>query len=197
MLTLGGMYGVVKDVDDDSVTVEISPGTNVRMLKQAIARRLTLPGGAGIPTIRREPRSAQQWTSVSSATHRRRSRRPTTSSTPATRPVWWRRARWSSSTGNTASWHPSDRAAGRNDAAAQTETRPDGGTFYDGRKPRSTEREHYPGVEERPNVPGQRPADARGLRLEGPLRLVHAENPVHWKRTGLDYTFIRLTFRRA
>jgi SAM-dependent methyltransferase len=40
-------------------------------------------------------------------------------------------------------------------------------------------------------------AAARGLRLEGPLRLAHAENPVHWKRTGLDYTFIRLTFRRA
>ena len=41
VLTLGGMYGVIKDVDDDSVTVEISPGTNVRMLKQGIARRLT------------------------------------------------------------------------------------------------------------------------------------------------------------
>jgi SAM-dependent methyltransferase len=40
-------------------------------------------------------------------------------------------------------------------------------------------------------------ADARGLRLEGQLRLGHAENPVRWKRTGLDYTFIRLTFRRA
>lgn len=25
----------------------------------------------------------------------------------------------------------------------------------------------------------------------------HAERPVHWKRTGLDYTFILLTFRRA
>jgi preprotein translocase subunit YajC len=35
------MYGTVKDVDDESVTVEISPGTNVRMLKQGIARRLT------------------------------------------------------------------------------------------------------------------------------------------------------------
>ena len=41
VLTLGGMYGVIKDVDDESVTVEISPGTNVRMLKQGIARRLT------------------------------------------------------------------------------------------------------------------------------------------------------------
>jgi preprotein translocase subunit YajC len=41
VLTLGGMYGVIKDLDDDSVTVEISPGTNVRMLKQGIARRIT------------------------------------------------------------------------------------------------------------------------------------------------------------
>ena len=41
VLTLGGMYGTVRDVDDDSVTVEISPGTNVRTLKQGIARRLT------------------------------------------------------------------------------------------------------------------------------------------------------------
>jgi len=41
VLTLGGMYGVVKDVDDESVTVEISPGTSVRMIKQAIARKLT------------------------------------------------------------------------------------------------------------------------------------------------------------
>jgi hypothetical protein len=36
-----------------------------------------------------------------------------------------------------------------------------------------------------------------GLALVGDLALSHAERPVHWKRTGLDYTFIRLTFRRA
>lgn len=36
----------------------------------------------------------------------------------------------------------------------------------------------------------------RGLDLLGELTLEHAERPVHWKRTGLDYTFIRLTFRR-
>ena len=27
--------------------------------------------------------------------------------------------------------------------------------------------------------------------------LGHAERPVHWRRTGLDYTFILLTFERA
>lgn len=39
-------------------------------------------------------------------------------------------------------------------------------------------------------------AAAHGLSLVGELRLEHPERPVHWKRTGLDYTFIRLTFRR-
>lgn len=35
-----------------------------------------------------------------------------------------------------------------------------------------------------------------GLALMGGLALHHDERPVHWKRTGLDYTFIRLTFVR-
>jgi SAM-dependent methyltransferase len=39
-------------------------------------------------------------------------------------------------------------------------------------------------------------AGAAGLDLVGELALEHAERPVHWRRTGLDYTFIRLTFRR-
>ncbi|NLT53936.1 MAG: class I SAM-dependent methyltransferase [Actinomycetales bacterium] len=40
-------------------------------------------------------------------------------------------------------------------------------------------------------------AGRHGLALVGELALDHAERPVHWKRTGLDYTFLRLTFRRA
>jgi len=36
-----------------------------------------------------------------------------------------------------------------------------------------------------------------GLELEGDLALEHSERPVHWPRTGLDYTFIRLTFTRV
>jgi SAM-dependent methyltransferase len=39
-------------------------------------------------------------------------------------------------------------------------------------------------------------AAAEGLDLMGELRLNHEQRPVHWKRTGLDYTFIRLTFSR-
>lgn len=39
-------------------------------------------------------------------------------------------------------------------------------------------------------------AQACGLHLVGELRLEHAERPVHWRRTGLDYTFLRLTLER-
>ena len=39
-------------------------------------------------------------------------------------------------------------------------------------------------------------AAAHGLNLRGELALEHSERPVHWKRTGLDYTFIRLSFDR-
>jgi SAM-dependent methyltransferase len=35
------------------------------------------------------------------------------------------------------------------------------------------------------------------LHLIGDLALDHAERPVHWTRTGLDYTFIRLALRRG
>lgn len=43
VMTAGGMFGTVRqiDPDTDTVTLEISPGTSVRMLRQAIARRLT------------------------------------------------------------------------------------------------------------------------------------------------------------
>jgi preprotein translocase subunit YajC len=37
VLTVGGMYGQVEDIDDDQVLVEIAPGTSVRMAKRAIA----------------------------------------------------------------------------------------------------------------------------------------------------------------
>jgi SAM-dependent methyltransferase len=40
-------------------------------------------------------------------------------------------------------------------------------------------------------------AEAFGLKLQGELSLEHAERAVRWKRMGLDYTFILLTFRRG
>jgi preprotein translocase subunit YajC len=42
VMTAGGIFGTLKDIDeeDDTVTVEIAPGTNVRMLRRAISQRV-------------------------------------------------------------------------------------------------------------------------------------------------------------
>jgi preprotein translocase subunit YajC len=37
ILTAGGVYGTVRDVRDDELTVEIAPGTNVKLDKRAVA----------------------------------------------------------------------------------------------------------------------------------------------------------------
>lgn len=40
-------------------------------------------------------------------------------------------------------------------------------------------------------------ADDVGLKLVGELRLEHAARPVHWKRLGIDYTFVSIGLRKA
>jgi preprotein translocase subunit YajC len=37
ILTAGGVYGTVKTLGDDELTVEIAPGTNVKLDKRAVA----------------------------------------------------------------------------------------------------------------------------------------------------------------
>lgn len=37
ILTAGGLYGRIDEVGDDEVTVEIAPGTSVRLAKRAVA----------------------------------------------------------------------------------------------------------------------------------------------------------------
>ncbi len=37
ILTAGGVYGHVRSIDEDELTVEIAPGTNVRVAKRAVA----------------------------------------------------------------------------------------------------------------------------------------------------------------
>ncbi|HEY6585025.1 MAG TPA: preprotein translocase subunit YajC [Gaiellaceae bacterium] len=37
VVTVGGILGVVKDVDDEEIRLEIAPGTEVRVAKQAIS----------------------------------------------------------------------------------------------------------------------------------------------------------------
>jgi preprotein translocase subunit YajC len=41
VMTSGGMFGTITEIDDDEgvVTVEIAPGTRVRMIRQGIAQR--------------------------------------------------------------------------------------------------------------------------------------------------------------
>ena len=40
VIMAGGLFGTVRAIEDDTITVEIAPGTTVRMLRQSIARRL-------------------------------------------------------------------------------------------------------------------------------------------------------------
>jgi preprotein translocase subunit YajC len=39
IVTVGGMFGTVRAIDDDVVTVELAPGMQIRMLKSAILRK--------------------------------------------------------------------------------------------------------------------------------------------------------------
>lgn len=41
VMTTTGIFGTVRSVDDDEVSIEIAPGTQVRMLKRAIHSRVT------------------------------------------------------------------------------------------------------------------------------------------------------------
>jgi preprotein translocase subunit YajC len=40
VVTLGGIHGTVRYVDDDIIHLEVSPGTQITFAKQAVARRL-------------------------------------------------------------------------------------------------------------------------------------------------------------
>jgi preprotein translocase subunit YajC len=42
VVTAGGIFGTIVDIDDDDdvITVTIAPGTNIRMLRGGISRRL-------------------------------------------------------------------------------------------------------------------------------------------------------------
>lgn len=40
VVTLGGLYGTVRRVEGETMELEIAPGTTVKFLKQAVARKL-------------------------------------------------------------------------------------------------------------------------------------------------------------
>jgi preprotein translocase subunit YajC len=41
IVTIGGVFGTITRLGGDDVEVEIAPGTNVRILKSAVARKIT------------------------------------------------------------------------------------------------------------------------------------------------------------
>ena len=41
VVTIGGMYGTVRSMGDDEFELEVAPGTVIRFVKSAIARRIT------------------------------------------------------------------------------------------------------------------------------------------------------------
>jgi preprotein translocase subunit YajC len=52
VVTIGGFYGTIRRMGDDDIDLEISPGTSMRLVKSAIARRVTedleeAPGDTG------------------------------------------------------------------------------------------------------------------------------------------------------
>ncbi|HEU4911189.1 MAG TPA: preprotein translocase subunit YajC [Actinomycetes bacterium] len=47
VMTTSGMYGRVAALDDDSVSLEVSPGVTVRVTKAAVGRILSEPQGTG------------------------------------------------------------------------------------------------------------------------------------------------------
>lgn len=40
VMTIGGIYGTVRAIDDESFTLEVAPGVDIRFMRSAIARKL-------------------------------------------------------------------------------------------------------------------------------------------------------------
>lgn len=43
IVTIGGLHGIVLEIEDDSVTLELAPGVQVRLAKDAVAARPEAP----------------------------------------------------------------------------------------------------------------------------------------------------------
>ena len=40
IVTMGGIFGTVRSVEDEEMQVEVAPGTSIRILRSAVARKL-------------------------------------------------------------------------------------------------------------------------------------------------------------
>jgi preprotein translocase subunit YajC len=47
--TVHGIYGTVRDIDDQNVMVEVAPGVQIKMLKQAVGTVLPDDASVGVP----------------------------------------------------------------------------------------------------------------------------------------------------
>jgi preprotein translocase subunit YajC len=43
VVTSSGIFGIIRELDDEAATLEVSPGTQIRVLRGFIARRITEP----------------------------------------------------------------------------------------------------------------------------------------------------------
>ena len=55
IVTIGGLFGVVREIDDDSVLLEVAPGTELRFLRSAVARKLNVEDEAATDDAVDEP----------------------------------------------------------------------------------------------------------------------------------------------
>ena len=54
VMTIGGLYGTIRRLEDDRVTLEVSPGVDLQFTKSAIARRLEAVEDYGEPQTEEE-----------------------------------------------------------------------------------------------------------------------------------------------
>jgi preprotein translocase subunit YajC len=60
VMTIGGIYGTVREIDDESVVLEVADNVDVRFVRSAIARRLVYDEDADEPDARDESEEAEE-----------------------------------------------------------------------------------------------------------------------------------------
>ncbi|MDP8955596.1 MAG: preprotein translocase subunit YajC [Actinomycetota bacterium] len=58
VMTVGGLFGTIRRIQDDRVTLEVAPGVDLQYSKSAIARRIELAGDYGDEAPSEEEREA-------------------------------------------------------------------------------------------------------------------------------------------
>jgi preprotein translocase subunit YajC len=48
VVTVGGVLGVIREIDDDQLTLEVAPHTQIRVLRRAIAQKLVFDDEEGL-----------------------------------------------------------------------------------------------------------------------------------------------------